>query len=138
MSAAGKSLVGNYRFLCSKKKKNKSRSVWLLSQVITDWLTASETEVDVTAAATYASDLKKYVCFTCSGYGHTATDFQYSKRDKKIPKCPSSKYIEVAYRYCSDKDAIAAFKAEMKKAAPDTKKKREKKVLGFKRRAVDI
>lgn len=89
------------------------------------------------AAAKYAKDLQQYVCFTCSGHGHTSTDFQYSKRNKKIPSCPTSIYIEVAYRYCKDKGAIAAFKAEMKKSAPLSKKKREIKVLGFKRRVVD-
>lgn len=57
MSAAGKSLVGNYRFLCSKKKKNKSRSSWLMSKVITAWLAASEREADVKAAAKYAKEL---------------------------------------------------------------------------------
>lgn len=137
MSAAGKSLVGNYRFLCSKKKKAKSRAVWMMPDIIRQWQSASGTEADIAAAAKYAKELVKYVCFTCSGHGHTATDFQYSKRNKKIPKCPASKYVEVAYRYCTDKDSIAAFKEEMKKSTPGTKKKRENKVLGFKRRVVD-
>lgn len=37
MSAAGKSLVGNYRFLCSKKKKAKSRANWLLFTMTDEW-----------------------------------------------------------------------------------------------------
>lgn len=37
MSAAGKSLVGNYRYSVTQKKALKSRSTWLMDKVMSKW-----------------------------------------------------------------------------------------------------
>jgi hypothetical protein len=62
MSAAGKSLVGNYRYLTTKRKSAKSRPEWPFKEIIRLWVHESGTGDDIVAAKKYADELLKFTC----------------------------------------------------------------------------
>lgn len=59
------------------------------------------TPADKEAALNFIASMKKYVCFSCSGWGHTKTCFRKTKNkldNKKAGGCPSNDLIDTVYK----------------------------------------
>ena len=56
---------------------------------------------DKTAATNFIGHMKKYVCFSCSGWGHTKTCYRKTKNklnNKKAGGCPTNDLIDSLYK----------------------------------------